>query len=61
MMWHSTLMAGMGRRTWGMIGMVAVAGALLAGTPAHAAGGPLEPGHYRVAYQSATASSMAPR
>jgi len=47
-----------------MIGLVAVAGALLAGVPsAQAAGGPgpLEPGHYRTAYQSATASSMAPR
>jgi len=46
-----------------MVGMVAVAGALLAGGPAHAAGGPgpLEPGQYRLAYQSATASSMAPR
>ena len=59
---HSTRLARMGRRTRGIVGLVAVAGTLLAGVPAHAAGGvPLEPGHYRLAYQSATASSMAPR
>ncbi len=60
-MMHTTRMGAIRRRTRGIIGLLAVAGALLAGGPsAQAANGPgsLEPGQYRMAYQSATASSI---
>ncbi len=62
-MMSSTRFAPIGRRTRGMVGMMMVAAALVATTPSAQAAGPapLEPGHYRMAYQSATASSMAPR
>ncbi len=57
-MLHSTRI---GRTARGMVGMVAMAGALVVGgSSAQAAGGPLEPGRYRTAYESATVSSLAP-
>ncbi len=58
-MLHSTRIGGTAR---GMVGMVAIAGALVVGgSSAQAAGpGPLEPGRYRTAYESATVSSLAP-
>ena len=60
---HSTRFAPIGRRTRGMVGMMMVAAALIATAPSAEAAGPApaEPGRYRTAYQSATASSMAPR
>lgn len=58
---HNARMGLIGRRTRGMVGMLLVAVALLAGaSDAQAAGGPLEPGRYRDAYESASLSSVAP-
>jgi hypothetical protein len=45
-----------------MVGLLMVAGALVSGVTSAAASGPgpLEPGRYRTAYESASASSLAP-
>lgn len=59
---NSTHITQVGRRTRGILGMFAVAGALLVGVPhAQAAGPGPEPGRYRMAYESASVSTMAPR
>ncbi len=51
-----------GRTARGMVSLVTLAGGLVVGgSSAQAAGpGPLEPGRYRTAYESATVSSLAP-
>lgn len=61
-MMHSTRLAQVGRRARAMVGMVAVAGALLTGASSALASGPgpLEPGRYRDAYESAYVSSLTP-
>ncbi len=62
-MLNSTLSTRIGRRTRGMVGLLAVAGALMVGVPsAQAAGGvPAEPGRYSFAYQGASAVAMTQR
>lgn len=57
---HSTRI---GRRTRGMVGVLAVAGALMVSVPSAQASGPApaEPGRYQFASQGASASSMVQR